>query len=888
MLLNGAAVVPLNPYEAVSLVSVQRCSRGACLCTGSLYAAEKGVRVTSSRDFKVAAALLFLSLLIGGAGLSFPLLQLLLQLSGCAVLAYLLVTTRQLPSDRLTRAALVVLALAVAIPLIQLIPLPPVVWQHLPGREAPAQLDAILGWSRWRPITLDSGATVAAFSTLPAVAATFLICAFLRFNELVRLLWIVVGLAVLGAALGIVQFVTGGRLTPYPSSHLGYAVGLFVNRNHNATLLLIAMPMTASLAALELRRGRSRIPTLVAAVSVILLLCVAVLGTTSRMGLALLPVALGVGLFILFYRQPPWRIALPSLLAFAALALVLFVSGGFDRTLARFSSLSDPRLGYWSNIKWALGHYGLVGTGLGTFLPVYNSAETLDSVVPAVTIHAHNDFLELLLEGGVATVLVFGLFLAVLGIALFRCAKSQRPERAAPTVAAASGILLIAIFSLVDYPVRMPAIGSVLALLLVVLLRGGAVQRPASRQLALRNSRPTAPGTWSKVQVRLGIVATAALAFVVGDQAIAMYQIDRGNFGSAARSAPWSSRARERLATEYILDGDLAGALRAGLATLKLAPIDAAAIRTVGAVRLAEDKTASGSRLMGLALSLGWRDPLSQLWGIEAAVTSREPTKAVQRAEALFRQNRATAAALSELLVAPPEAGIRPVLVTSLAAHPDWRDSFFSASHHLRGADADRFRELLAALADSRGPATVTEVAPLISNLISAGEVERAQAIWQVVRRGRLVANGDFEQVDAHDVVASPANWSTHKPYGNRIRLDRINGGHGHILVLSEVGSSTLLSQQLMLAPGSYRLSYDALASGSPAAIRWELRCSGSHASSASSAVIPTGRNWHSIVGVLTVPDRHCPIQTLALKRVSGRIFGQLRLDNVELTTTDR
>ena len=67
----------------------------------------------------------------------------------------------------------------------------------------------------------------------------FAACLRLHTAERGKLLLIVGAFALVNAVLGIAQLATGGSMTPYPSSHLGYPIGLFVNRNHNAVFLLL-------------------------------------------------------------------------------------------------------------------------------------------------------------------------------------------------------------------------------------------------------------------------------------------------------------------------------------------------------------------------------------------------------------------------------------------------------------------------------------------------------------------------------------------------------------------------------------------------------------------------------------------------------------------------
>ena len=103
-----------------------------------------------SSDFKVTSGLLAVALTVGGAGLSFPLLQMLLGICALVAAGYFVWT----PQARLSPYARVALALAasiLALTLLQLVPLPPFVWHRLPGR----------GLGRSRPATGSPDATSA-------------------------------------------------------------------------------------------------------------------------------------------------------------------------------------------------------------------------------------------------------------------------------------------------------------------------------------------------------------------------------------------------------------------------------------------------------------------------------------------------------------------------------------------------------------------------------------------------------------------------------------------------------------------------------------------------------------------------------------------------------
>ena len=168
-----------------------------------------------------------------------------------------------------------------------------------------------------------------------------------------------------------------------------------------------------------MQSAESKAPYIAGTLAVLTIVGIVVIATTSRMALALLPLALAGSLALLFFRQSFLRLAVPSTLALAGVAATISWVGGFNRNLARFSSLHDGRFDYWDDVSWALHHYGLAGTGFGTFVPVYQTAESLSGISPAILNHAHNDFIEIVLEGGIPAI-------ALLADLLRRSSSSRR------------------------------------------------------------------------------------------------------------------------------------------------------------------------------------------------------------------------------------------------------------------------------------------------------------------------------------------------------------------------------------------------------------------------------------------------------------------------------
>ena len=116
-------------------------------------------------------ALLVLAILFGGGGSAYGIYNLIVQLAALAILAanprlfVIFVLGRPL-------AMVLLIGLTVALPLVQLVPLPPYVWSALPGRDLLFQSFELIGISKsWFPISLAPSRTLTALLSLIPVLA---------------------------------------------------------------------------------------------------------------------------------------------------------------------------------------------------------------------------------------------------------------------------------------------------------------------------------------------------------------------------------------------------------------------------------------------------------------------------------------------------------------------------------------------------------------------------------------------------------------------------------------------------------------------------------------------------------------------------------------------
>jgi O-antigen ligase len=155
-----------------------------------------------------------------------------------------------------------------------------------------------------------------------------------------------------------------------------------------------------------------------------------------------------------------------------------------DQPLARFAA-EDLRYSIWPDAWYLATSVWPVGTGFGTFSLAYQQVESLASVTPLLVNAAHDDYLQLLIEGGAPAAAIVIAFLAWFGWQVTRLARA----RAGMTGwFAAGGVLLLLVHSAVDYPLRTEALSAVFAALCAIL---NMAAHPGNRPAATLPARET-------------------------------------------------------------------------------------------------------------------------------------------------------------------------------------------------------------------------------------------------------------------------------------------------------------------------------------------------------------------------------------------------------------
>jgi len=258
-------------------------------------------------------------------------------------------------------------------------------------------------------------------------------------------------------------------------------VGAFANRNHFAGLLYAALPLLAAyLASTRSPRG-STPPWAVLSGAALFLLILACVGLTgSRAGLLLVvPAALGAGALWLLSSSPRRgragrRWAGGGLVVAMLLGLIVLPQLTARLKIDGWTDVRREEL--WSVTSRAARAHQPVGSGPGTFVPIYQRFERWEAMPNVPANHAHNDWLELWLEGGVPVLLVLCAFLLWFGVTTGRLlwrrpAGEHDAEWRLFGIAGALTALLLMLHSMVDYPLRTEALTSVFAFSCALLVR---------------------------------------------------------------------------------------------------------------------------------------------------------------------------------------------------------------------------------------------------------------------------------------------------------------------------------------------------------------------------------------------------------------------------------
>lgn len=431
-------------------------------------------RLATSLHYRLLTSFVILVLLLGGSSRAESLPLLVLYPVAALLCGYGFYTLQRKHYERY-RFLFWLVGATIALCLIHLCPLPPVIWQSLPGRQIIVEVDQAVGLvDVWRPLTMVPYATRDALFSLLVPLATLLLASQLNRAERERLLPLLIGIGMLSAMLGILQ-VLGGDSSPfyfYSSENNGSAVGLFANRNHSAVFLACLFPMLAAFASQPSESAqRAHFRFWLAVIGGLTLVPILVISGSRAAILVALPALMSVPLL---YQSPVTdtrrqrakplarrgvRAAIVATVI-VAIALVILVA---QRTeiLSRFLLLGqgdDLRSRVWGGILRDAWRFLPFGSGIGSFVEVYQVGEPYELLRSSYLNHAHNDLFEVAVTAGLPGLLLVAVALIGWARETYDAWKGGR-ETGNVTARMASVILfMLFLASFTDYPLRTPSL----------------------------------------------------------------------------------------------------------------------------------------------------------------------------------------------------------------------------------------------------------------------------------------------------------------------------------------------------------------------------------------------------------------------------------------------
>jgi O-Antigen ligase len=367
--------------------------------------------------------------------------------------------------------------------IVHLIPLPPSLWQALQGREILADVDRLakLG-DVWRPLTMTAMNGWHALASLITPLGLLLLGVQLGKHDLYRLLPLLLGLGGLSGLLGMLQIMSDpkGPLYLYAITNNGSAIGFFANRNHAGVFLACLFPMLATYASIGTGTVEQQRLRQLAAIAAGIVLVPLILVTGSRSGMLMsLPALVAAAML---YRKPVegkadrrtgarFTLGIGHVAAAAVLVSMVLLTIFYSRAeawerLFGHSAVEDARADYWGIGLQMIWAYFPFGSGMGSFVEVYQINEPLDYLQNKYVNHMHNDWLEIPLTAGLPAVVILLVAVASYLLHSWNLWRRKDQDRRAVKIARLASVLvaIIGLASATDYPLRTPIMMALFAI----------------------------------------------------------------------------------------------------------------------------------------------------------------------------------------------------------------------------------------------------------------------------------------------------------------------------------------------------------------------------------------------------------------------------------------
>lgn len=390
------------------------------------------------------------------------------------------------PTLRDAQPVVWLLGASILLVILQLVPLPPSLWQELPGRNIFSDAAKLSGQDQpWRPWAIVPGATMNALFSLIVPLSILLLATGVRLTERALLPGLMLALIAASTFVGLGQFSGISFTNPLVNDTPGQVSATFANRNHFALFVAFGCVLAPVWPFIGHRRPSWRGAV---ALGLLPLFALAILASGSRAGMIVGVIGLAAGLIIVWQplrkelgRYPRWISPVVILSVIATIALLVTVSVAADRAVSitrmlTVQSSQDMRERGLPTVIMMIRTYFPIGTGFGSFDPMFRLNEPFGLLKLSYFNHVHNDYLEIVLDGGLPGLVLLGIAIAWWTWASVR---AWRNTDVLPKLGSTL-LLLVLIASLFDYPARTPLVMASIVIAALWLSSGAAL--PARKQ----------------------------------------------------------------------------------------------------------------------------------------------------------------------------------------------------------------------------------------------------------------------------------------------------------------------------------------------------------------------------------------------------------------------
>ncbi|WP_156460908.1 hypothetical protein [Sphingomonas sp. Leaf339] len=379
------------------------------------------------------------------------------------------------------------------------------------------------------------------------------------------------------------------------------------------------------------------------------------------------------------------------------------------------------------------------------------------------------------------------------------------------------------------------------------------------------------------VRKATALVGAALIGWFVCEQGIAAIAARTNSTALLSRFDPAKyPDAGTRLAQIDLAKGRFDQAAALARAATLANPLNVRAVRTLGLALDVSDKTAS-THIMRTAEKLSRRDTQTSMWVLRDAALNQDVPRALDQIDALARrqvQSKLTSKIFYAGLTDDPS---RRAFAKLLARRPPWRSGFFANIRvNLPVNSYEQMELFLNQLDRTNAPASAEERMTFIDRMVDSGDVRRARAYWfrsfniSSENQAQTPYDPQFRVVAARraDAPISPFDWAINQDMNQYISLRSTDEGPALDIAPGSGDGTALISQTLMLAPGSHRIDTVVEGPADQAPAGWQLVCSQSN----SALIRSFARPGDELSGVtIDVPANGCSTQRLILT-ANGRI----------------